>query len=64
MAKVGYIMATSQYDKLEEDRKWMNEFGCVRIIEESDDNERHRPLWKRTPQTAVETADGSIAKRR
>lgn len=34
MAKVGYIMATSQYDKLEEDRKWMNEFGCVRIIEE------------------------------
>lgn len=40
MAKVGYIMATSQYDKLEEDRKWMNEFGCVRIIEESDDNER------------------------
>ena len=46
MAKVGYIMATSQYDKLEEDLKWMNEFGCVRIIEESDDNERHRPLWK------------------
>ena len=46
MAKVGYIMAISQYDKLEEDRKWMNEFGCVRIIEESDDNERHRPLWK------------------
>ena len=46
MAKVGYIMAVSQYDKLEEDRKWMNEFGCVRIIEESDDNERHRPLWK------------------
>ncbi len=35
MAKVGYIMATSQYDKLEEDRKWMNEFGCVRIIEET-----------------------------
>ncbi len=56
MAKVGYIMATSQYDKLEEDRKWMNEFGCVRIIEESDDNA--------TPQTAVETTDGSIAKRR
>ena len=46
MAKVGYIMATSQYDKLEEDRKWMNEYGGVRIIEESDDNERHRPLWR------------------
>lgn len=36
MAKVGYIMAISQYDKLEEDRKWMNEFGCVRIVEEND----------------------------
>lgn len=46
MAKVGYIMAISQYDKLEEDRKWMNEFGCVRIVEESDENERSRPLWK------------------
>lgn len=46
MAKVGYIMATSQYDKLEEDRKWMNEFGCIRIVEESDENERSRPLWK------------------
>ncbi|NPD82974.1 recombinase family protein [Prevotella sp. PINT] len=46
MAKVGYIMATSQYDKLEEDRKWMNEFGCIRIVEESDEDERNRPLWK------------------
>lgn len=46
MAKVGYIMAISQYDKLEEDRKWMNEFGCVRIVEENDENERNRPLWK------------------
>lgn len=39
-------MATSQYDKLEEDRKWMNEFGCIRIVEESDEDERNRPLWK------------------
>lgn len=46
MAKVGYIMATSQYDKLEEDRKWMNDFGCVRIVEENDEDERNRPLWK------------------
>ena len=46
MAKVGYIMAISQYDKLEEDRKWMNEFGCVRIVKENDENERNRPLWK------------------
>ena len=46
MAKVGYIMATSQYDKLEEDRKWMNDFGYVRIVEENDEDERNRPLWK------------------
>lgn len=46
MAKVGYIIATSQYDKLEEYRKWMNDFGCVRIVEENDEDERNRPLWK------------------
>lgn len=46
MVKVGYIMAISQYDKLEENRKWMNEFGCVRIVEENDENELNRPLWK------------------
>lgn len=46
MAKVGYIMAISKYDKLEEDRKWMNEFGCISIVEESNENERTRPLWK------------------
>ena len=28
MAKIGYIMAISQYDRLEEDRKWMNDYGC------------------------------------
>lgn len=39
-------MATSQYDKLEEYRKWMNDFGCVRIVEENDEDERNRPLWK------------------
>ena len=37
MAKIGYIMAISQYDKLEEDREWMNNFGCIRIVEECDE---------------------------
>ena len=46
MAKIGYIMAISQYDRLEEDRRWMNDYGCIRIVEESDENERNRPLWK------------------
>ena len=38
-------MAISQYDRLDEDRKWMNDYGCIRIVEESDENERNRPLW-------------------
>ena len=46
MAKIGYIMAIYQYDRLEEDRQWMNDYGCIRIVEESDENERNRPLWK------------------
>ena len=35
-------MAISQYDKLEEDREWMNNFGCIRIVEECDENERNK----------------------
>ena len=27
MAKIGYIIAISQYDRLEEDRKWMSLLG-------------------------------------
>ena len=46
MAKVGYIMIPSVYDHLEEDKKWMEDFGCVRIFEEQDTNEATRPLWK------------------
>ena len=34
MAKIGYIMAISQYDRLEEDRKWMNDYGCIHIVED------------------------------
>lgn len=39
-------MTISQYDRLEEDRQWMNDYGCIRIVEESDENERNRPLSK------------------
>lgn len=46
LAKIGYIMVISQYDRLEEDRQWMNDYGCIRIVEENDENERNRPLWK------------------
>ena len=56
MAKIGYIMATPHYDRLEEDRRWMQEFGCVRIVEESDADERSRPLWKQL-MIALERGD-------
>ena len=46
MAKIGYIMATAHYDKLEEDRQWMQQYGCVKIVEENDADEKSRPLWK------------------
>ena len=56
MAKIGYIMATLHYDSLEEDRRWMQEFGCVRIVEESDADEKSRPLWKQL-RIALERGD-------
>jgi DNA invertase Pin-like site-specific DNA recombinase len=56
MAKIGYIMATLHYDRLEEDRRWMQEFGCVRIVEESDTDEKGRPLWKQL-MIALERGD-------
>ena len=56
MAKIGYIMATLHYDCLEEDRRWMQEFGCVRIVEESDADEKSRPLWKQL-MIALERGD-------
>ena len=28
-------MAAAHYDKLEEDRKWIQEYGCVKIVEET-----------------------------
>ena len=48
MAKIGYIMAAAHYGKLEEDRQWMQEYGCVKIVEENDADEKSRPLWKQT----------------
>ena len=62
MAKIGYIMVTSQYENLEEDRKWMSDFGCVHIIEEEDANEKHRPLWKQLMVTLERGDELVIAK--
>ena len=44
MAKIGYIMATAHYDKLEADQQWVQEYGCVEIVEENDVDEKSRPL--------------------
>lgn len=43
MAKVGYIYCTAHDDSLAEDRAWMQEYGCVQIVEEQTANERLRP---------------------
>lgn len=56
MAKIGYIMAAAHYDKVEEDSQWMKEYGCVRIVEENDADEKSRPLWKQL-MIALERGD-------
>ena len=49
-------MVNQHYDRLEEDRSWMSEYGCVQIIEEKDADEKQRPLWKQL-MTAMERGD-------
>lgn len=56
MAKIGYIMVTAHYDKTEADRQWMQDYGCLRIIEEKDEDEKARPLWKQL-MVALERGD-------
>lgn len=46
MAKVGYIYSTGQHDTFATDKTWMEEYGCCRIIEEDEDQEKMRPEWK------------------
>lgn len=59
MAKTGYIMVTEHYERIEEDRLWMNDYGCVQIIEDRDAAENQRPLWKQL-MTALERGDELI----
>jgi len=47
MAKIGYIMNAEHVDSMQSERQWMNDYGCIQIIEESEENERSRPLWKK-----------------
>lgn len=47
MAITGYIFLSKKYDTLEEDRKWMIDYGCDCIIEENGAQEKLRPQWKK-----------------
>lgn len=47
MATTGYIFLSKKYDTLEEDRKWMIDYGCDCIIEENGAQEKLRPQWKK-----------------
>ena len=46
MAKVGYIFKANSYDAFDADKEWMQQYGCVQVIEESVEHETLRPLWK------------------
>lgn len=46
MAKVGYLYLADGYETIKEDKEWMEEYGCCRIIEEKQEQEKLRPEWK------------------
>ena len=46
MAKVGYIFLAASGEDYTEDKAWMQQYGCVQVIEEMSDQEKLRPLWK------------------
>ena len=46
MAKVGYIFKANFYDGFEADKEWMQQYGCVQVIEETVEHEALRPQWK------------------
>ncbi len=46
MAKVGYIFKSEYYDGYDEDIKWMEDYGCCRVVTELSEHEKQRPQWK------------------
>ena len=46
MAKVGYIFIATSGDDYSEEKAWMQQYGCVQVIEEMSEYERLRPMWK------------------
>lgn len=56
MAKVGYIFKANHYDGYEQDVQWMQQFGCVQVLEDSAEDEAMRPIWKKL-LTSLECRD-------
>lgn len=46
MAKVGYIFKANHYDAFDADKAWMQQYGCIQIVEEQVEHETLRPQWK------------------
>lgn len=46
MAKVGYIFKADLYEGFDADKEWMQQHGCIQIVEESVEHESLRPQWK------------------
>lgn len=46
MAKVGYIFKADLYEGFEADKEWMQQYGCIQVVEESVEHESLRPQWK------------------
>lgn len=46
MAKVGYIFKANYYESFDEDKEWMQKYGCVHVVEEEVEHETLRPMWK------------------
>lgn len=46
MAKIGYIMNAPSAEEYKDERSWMEEFGCIEIVEEEMPmGEKSRTLW-------------------
>ena len=53
MAKVGYIFIATNGEEYAEDKAWMQQYGCVQVIEELSEHERLRPMWKQDRKSVV-----------
>ncbi len=62
MAKVGYIFKASDYSEYESDKAFMQQYGCVQIVEESEKHEETRPQWKQLLATLGRGDELVIAK--